>query len=37
MRNNYLQPEGKLKPTHHKTGTVTYNIPMPDFASLSAQ
>ena len=32
---NYLQPEGKLKPTHHKTITVTYNIPMPDFSGTS--
>ena len=32
---NYLQPEGKLKPTHHKTITVTYNIPRPDFSGTS--
>ena len=32
---NYLQPEGKLKPTHHKTITVTYNIPMPAFSVTS--
>ena len=30
-----LQPEGKLKPTHHKTITVTYNIPRPDFSGTS--
>jgi len=30
-----LQPEGKLKPTDHKTITVTYNIPRPDFSGTS--
>ena len=34
---NYLQPEGKLKPTHHKTITVTYNIPRPDFFQYKLQ
>ena len=29
------EPEGKLKPTYHKTITVTYNIPRPDFSGTS--
>ena len=28
-------PDLKLKPTHHKTITVTYNIPRPDFSGTS--
>ena len=32
---NHLQPEGNVKPTHHKTITVTYNIPRPDFSGTS--
>ena len=32
---NYLQPEGKVKPIHHKTITVTYTIPRPDFSGTS--
>ena len=32
---NYLQPERKLKPTHHKTITITYNIPMINFSGTS--
>ena len=32
---NYLQPEGKLKPTNHKTITIPYNILRPDFSDTS--
>ena len=34
---NYLQSEGKLKPTHHKSITITYEILRPRFLRYKLQ